>query len=57
VERPGELVGKRELVAVVWPDTIVVEANLKVQVAALRRLVARMTATVQLDPQPEPSAR
>jgi predicted ATPase/DNA-binding winged helix-turn-helix (wHTH) protein len=37
VDRAGELVSKRELVDVVWPDTTVVEANLTVHVAALRR--------------------
>jgi predicted ATPase/DNA-binding winged helix-turn-helix (wHTH) protein len=37
VERRGELVGKAELIARVWPDTVVEEGNLKVQVAALRR--------------------
>jgi len=37
VERPGELVSKDELVARVWPNTIVEESNLKVNVAALRR--------------------
>jgi DNA-binding winged helix-turn-helix (wHTH) protein len=37
VERPGELVGKDELMARVWPSTIVVEGNLTVHVAALRR--------------------
>jgi DNA-binding winged helix-turn-helix (wHTH) protein len=37
VERAGELVTKRELMRVVWPDTIVVEANLTVHVTALRR--------------------
>ncbi|TWI67461.1 putative ATPase [Pseudoduganella lurida] len=37
VERAGELVSKRELLARVWPDTIVDESNLKVNVAALRR--------------------
>ncbi|HAO41109.1 MAG TPA: hypothetical protein DCR53_11160, partial [Afipia sp.] len=37
VERAGELVSKSELVAIVWPDTTVVEANLTVHVAALRR--------------------
>jgi DNA-binding winged helix-turn-helix (wHTH) protein len=36
-ERPGELVGKKELLARVWPTTTVVEGNLRVQVAALRR--------------------
>jgi predicted ATPase/DNA-binding winged helix-turn-helix (wHTH) protein len=36
-ERPGELVGKDELRARVWPDTVVEDANLSVQIAALRR--------------------
>ena len=36
-ERPGELVSKDELVARVWPNTVVEESNLKVNVAALRR--------------------
>jgi len=53
VERPGELVSKRELMARVWPDTIVDESNLKVNMAALRRALgdggpgeARYIATV-----------
>jgi predicted ATPase len=37
VERPGKMVSKRELVARVWPNTVVEEANLKVHIAALRR--------------------
>jgi predicted ATPase/DNA-binding winged helix-turn-helix (wHTH) protein len=37
VERAGELVTKTELMARVWPDTVVEESNLKVHVAALRR--------------------
>jgi len=37
VERAGELVSKRDLIDQVWPDTTVVEANLTVHVAALRR--------------------
>jgi len=37
VERAGELVGKDELMARVWPDTFVGEGNLKFQVGALRR--------------------
>lgn len=34
---PGTVVGKAELVARVWPDTVVEEANLRVHVAALRK--------------------
>ncbi len=37
LERAGEVVSKAELLSKVWPDTFVDEANLKVQVAALRR--------------------
>ena len=37
VERPGELISKKELMERVWPSTVVVEANLAVHVAALRR--------------------
>ena len=37
VERAGEVVGKHELMARVWPKTFVEEANLKIQVSALRR--------------------
>ena len=37
VERAGEIVGKQELIARVWQKTFVEEANLKIQVSALRR--------------------
>src|SRR6266446_6107494 len=37
VERAGEVVGKEELIARAWPQTLVEEANLKIQVSALRR--------------------
>jgi predicted ATPase/DNA-binding winged helix-turn-helix (wHTH) protein len=37
VERAGEVVGKEELIARAWPQTVVEESNLKVQVSALRR--------------------
>jgi DNA-binding winged helix-turn-helix (wHTH) protein len=37
VERAGELVSKDELMARVWPNTFVVQANLSVHVSALRR--------------------
>src|ERR1700675_2943803 len=37
VERAGEGVGKEELFARAWPETFVEEANLKIQVSALRR--------------------
>jgi predicted ATPase/DNA-binding winged helix-turn-helix (wHTH) protein len=37
IERAGEVVGKDELIARVWPQTFVEESNLKIQVSALRR--------------------
>jgi predicted ATPase/DNA-binding winged helix-turn-helix (wHTH) protein len=37
LERPGDLVGKDELMARVWPDTFVEPNNLTVHIAALRR--------------------
>src|SRR5208282_2744979 len=37
VERAGKVVDKRELARLVWPDTVVEEANIRVHVAALRR--------------------
>lgn len=39
VDRAGATVTKRELIARVWPDTIVEEANLRVHVAALRKVL------------------
>jgi predicted ATPase/DNA-binding winged helix-turn-helix (wHTH) protein len=37
VARPGELVSKDELIARAWPNTVVEDSNLKVNIAALRR--------------------
>ena len=36
-ERPGDVVSREELVAYVWPSTIVEETSLRVHIAALRR--------------------
>ena len=38
-ERPGRLVGKRELMDLVWPGLVVQENNLAAQVSALRKVV------------------
>lgn len=38
-ERAGETVSKRELMQRVWPDTVVEEANLRVHIAALRKVL------------------
>ncbi len=37
VEKQGDVVGKAELLARVWPDTVVEEANLSVTVSNLRK--------------------
>src|SRR6266403_1426373 len=39
VDRPGELVRKEELMALVWPNTNVAPCNLSVHIAALRRIL------------------
>ena len=39
LERPGELVTKRELMARVWPNRFVGPANLSVHISALRRVL------------------
>ncbi|MDR8085759.1 winged helix-turn-helix domain-containing protein, partial [Acinetobacter baumannii] len=36
---PGEVMGNRALIDAVWPRTVVIDANLRVQIAALRRLM------------------
>ena len=35
----GDLVSKNEIIAAVWPDTVVEDNNLSVQIAALRRIL------------------
>lgn len=37
IERAGEVVSKEELIARVWPETFVEQANLRVHIAALRK--------------------
>jgi TolB-like protein/DNA-binding winged helix-turn-helix (wHTH) protein/Flp pilus assembly protein TadD len=39
VERAGDLVSKDELIAAVWPGTVVEDSNLTVQISALRRVI------------------
>ena len=41
IERPGDLVPKDEIMATVWPGIVVEEANLTVQISALRRVLDR----------------
>jgi TolB-like protein/DNA-binding winged helix-turn-helix (wHTH) protein len=39
VERPGDLVSRNAIIAAVWPATVVEDANLNMQIAALRRVL------------------
>jgi TolB-like protein len=41
IERAGEVVSKDEIIAVVWPGTVVEDSNLTVQISALRRVLDR----------------
>ncbi|WP_394838757.1 helix-turn-helix transcriptional regulator [Pendulispora rubella] len=41
VERAGSVVSADELMALVWPDVVVDETNLRVQIGALRKVLAR----------------
>lgn len=47
VERPGELLTKAQLMARAWPDTVVDDANLKVNMAALRRALEGIDNSTQ----------
>ncbi|WP_198350980.1 winged helix-turn-helix domain-containing protein [Flavisphingomonas formosensis] len=44
VGRPGQVVGKRELINLVWPSLFVDESNLKTNMAALRRALGERHA-------------
>jgi ABC-type glutathione transport system ATPase component len=46
VERTGNLVGRDELIARVWPDTFVDEINLRVHIAGLQRALGRFITVV-----------
>src|ERR1700752_1806370 len=39
IERAGEVVSKDEIIAAVWPGTVVQDKNLTVQISALRRVL------------------
>src|ERR1019366_4209505 len=39
IDRAGQIVSKEELIARVWPKTVVEEINLRVHIAALRRVL------------------
>src|SRR5690242_15536983 len=44
VQRPGEVIDKDELIRSAWPNRIVQDDNLKVNIAALRRALASADA-------------
>jgi DNA-binding winged helix-turn-helix (wHTH) protein len=39
VERAGDLVSRDEIIAAVWPATVVEDNNLNIQIASLRRVL------------------
>ena len=43
--RPNEAMGKRELIALVWPDVIVTEGSLRFHVASLRKVLGPRSIT------------
>lgn len=47
VERPGVVISKSELIARAWPNLTVEEANLKVNIAALRRALGEKAGSLQ----------
>ncbi len=47
VERPGELLTKEELMARLWPDAVVEEANLSVTMSALRKALGEQPPEVR----------
>ena len=44
IDRAGEVVDKRDLIAAVWPNTVVEETNLRVHITALRRALGDQDA-------------
>jgi len=47
VEQPGVILSKNELIARAWPNLVVEEANLKVTIAALRRVLGEKAGSLQ----------
>lgn len=47
VERPGAVLTKNELIARAWPNLVVEEGNLKVNIAALRRALGEKAGSLQ----------
>jgi predicted ATPase/DNA-binding winged helix-turn-helix (wHTH) protein len=45
VKRPGELISKRDLIQFAWPDSLVVDDNLKVNIVSLRRALGDLTGS------------
>jgi DNA-binding winged helix-turn-helix (wHTH) protein len=41
IDQAGEVVSKDEIIAAVWPRTVVEDSNLTVQISALRRVLDR----------------
>jgi DNA-binding winged helix-turn-helix (wHTH) protein len=54
VARPGAVVSKDALIEAAWPGQEVEESNLTVQIAALRRVLAKVPGGGALDPDDAP---
>jgi hypothetical protein len=50
IERAGEVVSKDEIIAAVWPGTVVEDSNLTVQISALRAVLDRGRGERELHP-------
>ena len=50
VERAGQLVTKDELLALVWPNLVVEENNLQVQVSTLRKVLGAGAIATRNEP-------
>ena len=47
IARAGEVVSKEDIITAVWPETVVEDSNLTVQISALRRLLDQYVEDVE----------
>ena len=55
VARAGDLVSRDEIIAAAWPETVVNDNNLNMQIAAIRRVLDDGEAHAQLHPDNSPA--
>jgi DNA-binding winged helix-turn-helix (wHTH) protein len=53
LERRGDLVSKEELIATLWPDTVVEESNLTVHISAIRKVLGRDVSASYIETVPK----